>query len=123
MKKEYFSFEGRLNRKKYFLRTLLVSLIYSIIMGVSMSVLIGGGLYGNSSGLALLGTLLLIASSVVGTVMLFSFAVRRAHDLNHSGWYVLLGILIYPYVQFLFQKGTVGDNRYGPDPLQQVEKV
>ena len=72
MKKEYFSFEGRLNRKKYFLRTLLVSLIYSIIMGVSMFVLIGGGLYGNSSGLALLGTLLLIASSVVGTVMLLS---------------------------------------------------
>lgn len=46
----------------------------------------------------------------------------RARDLNISGHYYLF-LLIIPLVQYVFtlflvwRKGTVGDNRYGADPL------
>ena len=44
-------------------------------------------------------------------------SLRRSHDLNKSGFYVLKGILIIPAFKLLFTKGTTGPNKYGPDPL------
>ena len=46
--------------------------------------------------------------------------VRRLHDLNLSGWFVLLDLI--PYAGWLAMTvlmllpGTKGDNRFGPDP-------
>jgi uncharacterized membrane protein YhaH (DUF805 family) len=50
----------------------------------------------------------------------FPLAVRRLHDLNSSGWYVLITFL--PFGQLLilwlmFRKGTPGPNKYGDEPL------
>lgn len=48
--------------------------------------------------------------------------VRRLHDINASGWWFALSLV--PIANFvlgvtlLFMKGTEGENRYGPDPLQ-----
>lgn len=52
-------------------------------------------------------------------IQYFSLAIRRLHDLNTSGWYVLLTFI--PFGQFLilwlmFKKGTEGTNRYGEQP-------
>jgi uncharacterized membrane protein YhaH (DUF805 family) len=50
----------------------------------------------------------------------FPLAVRRLHDLNSSGWYVLITFL--PFGQLLilwlmFKKGTPGPNKYGEPPI------
>jgi uncharacterized membrane protein YhaH (DUF805 family) len=47
--------------------------------------------------------------------------VRRLHDLDKSGWWWLIGFIplvgaIILLVWFC-QRGTVGPNRFGPDPL------
>jgi uncharacterized membrane protein YhaH (DUF805 family) len=47
--------------------------------------------------------------------------VRRMHDLDKSGWWWLIGFIplvgaIILLVWFC-QRGTVGPNRFGPDPL------
>ena len=48
-------------------------------------------------------------------------SVRRMHDLDKSGWWIfivlipIVGIILYIY--WFVQRGTVGDNRFGPDPL------
>ena len=50
-----------------------------------------------------------------------AIAIRRLHDLDRTGWWILLGfipligwiILLIWYVT----KGTDGPNRFGPDPL------
>ena len=59
-----------------------------------------------------------------------SVTVRRFHDVDLSGWWLLgcfLGGLIpfvgffltfAPYIVGLFQ-GTTGDNKYGPDRLAE----
>jgi uncharacterized membrane protein YhaH (DUF805 family) len=48
-------------------------------------------------------------------------AVRRLHDLDRSGWWILLFLIplvgaIVLIVWFCTQ-GTDGENRFGPDPL------
>ena len=54
----------------------------------------------------------------VGAIMA---AIRRLHDLNRSGWFLIAAII--PLLNFvlgiylLFFKGTEGYNQYGEDPL------
>ena len=58
---------------------------------------------------------------LVNIIPAISVSVRRLHDIDKSGWWYwvviipLLGILILIF--FAVQKGTVGANRFGPDPL------
>jgi uncharacterized membrane protein YhaH (DUF805 family) len=65
--------------------------------------------------------LVLIPPSITATV-------RRFHDIDMSGWWVLgfLFLNMFPYLgvisvlvmlYFLIKKGTSGDNRFGSDPL------
>lgn len=57
-------------------------------------------------------------------VPFFCVTVRRFHDLDKSGWFMLIALI--PIVGAILMliwfctKGTVGDNRFGPDPLAGV---
>jgi uncharacterized membrane protein YhaH (DUF805 family) len=48
-------------------------------------------------------------------------AIRRLHDLDRTGWWILIGFI--PLVGWIIlliwycTRGTVGPNRFGPDPL------
>ncbi len=50
-----------------------------------------------------------------------AIAIRRLHDLDRTGWWVLLGLI--PLIGWIIlliwyvTKGTDGPNRFGPDPL------
>jgi uncharacterized membrane protein YhaH (DUF805 family) len=47
--------------------------------------------------------------------------VRRLHDLDKSGWHLLIGLipLVGGIILLIWYctEGTRGPNRYGPDPL------
>ena len=77
----------------------------------------------------------LIVDSVIGiqlTIGIFSLVVllpgiavgvRRLHDLDRSGWWLLLGFV--PLVGIILivwfcMRGTPGPNRFGPDPLARI---
>ena len=70
-------------------------------------------------------TLLLTLLAMIAAVGWFwaglALSVRRFHDQDKSGWYVLLGAI--PYVGglitlvFMCRSGTAGPNRFGPDPI------
>jgi uncharacterized membrane protein YhaH (DUF805 family) len=65
------------------------------------------------------------AQAVVYVVLLWpalALSIKRWHDINRSGWFVLVNLI--PVVGWLialvvngFVPGTEGDNRFGPDPL------
>ncbi|WP_442800310.1 DUF805 domain-containing protein [Sphingobium sp. C100] len=86
-----------------------------------VGVLLGGFPAGTASGggaslfMILLG--LLVLALIIPS---FAVQVRRFHDQDKSGWFVLLNFI--PYVGglivlvFMFLEGTKGENRYGPDP-------
>jgi len=41
--------------------------------------------------------------------------VRRMHDINHSGWWILCPIV---NLVFSLSAGDKGENRFGPDPKE-----
>ena len=64
--------------------------------------------------------ILKIFSSVM-SILFIPFSIRRLHDLNKSGWFLLISLI--PVINFFFGiyagffKGTEGPNDYGDDPL------
>ena len=50
-------------------------------------------------------------------------AIRRLHNLDKSGWFIL--IILIPIINVVFgwylllEKGTSGSNRHGSDPLER----
>lgn len=114
-------FSGRVRRHDYIMNAIVipfaVTLVASIILfvlayyakGAEGIILIGG-----------LGSLILVLF-----FMTLPITVRRFHDRDMSGWWVLIFMLLSPIcgvaalveiVILCFLEGTVGDNKYGPDP-------
>ncbi|WP_307979018.1 DUF805 domain-containing protein [uncultured Phascolarctobacterium sp.] len=116
-KELFFTSKGRLNRKSYIYRNFFLSFVLNIIR-IILAVLAA-----YIDALELLFTGLLYVSGIFGFVASIMMLARRLHDLDKSGWWMLLlfvplvNILFYIYI--LFFKGTEGPNQYGEDPLQQ----
>jgi uncharacterized membrane protein YhaH (DUF805 family) len=112
--KRYADFTGRSRRMEYWMFQLGVIIAYValLIVGVvlgAVSETLGGLVM--SAGLIILALGAIIPSIAVG--------VRRLHDQDKSGWFMLLGLI--PIVSlvllvFMFLEGTRGPNQYGPDP-------
>lgn len=65
--------------------------------------------------------------SALATFILFFVSIRRLHDSEHSGWWLLvllipvIGTVIYFY--FMILPGTSGPNKYGFDPSSSVDSI
>jgi uncharacterized membrane protein YhaH (DUF805 family) len=135
-----FSFKGRINRAKYWLMTLLYTvLFFAVSAAIWMSF---------NAVLATLGAVTIAAMVWSGCAV----ATKRLHDRDKSGWwllffYVVPGILtathnalvrtgeetaillaaacalisgvisFWMLIELGFLRGTAGPNHYGPDPL------
>lgn len=100
--KKYVVFDGRARRKEYWMFVL-----FNTIIAVALMIL--GAVVGGSRQGQMFSNLYQLA------VLLPSIAVgiRRMHDTDHSGWWILL-----PIVNLIFActEGTRGPNRFGEDP-------
>lgn len=116
---EIYKTEGRLNRLRYFkyqIIWMLISAVIGFILGF-----IGGLLSGNAESLLVtVPTGMWSFAAGIGSIML---GIRRLHDLNKSGWFMLL--LLIPLINLVFAlyvylaPGQVGANKYGADPLEE----
>ena len=121
--KRYADFTGRSRRMEYWMFSLgLAMAVFLFICAMFASF----DFRGNTEdmgfpamvilffGLGIVGWLAIIVPS-------FAVSVRRFHDQDLSGWFVLLGFIPYigglVMIVFMCLPGTKGDNRYGPDPL------
>ncbi len=121
--RKYATFSGRARRKEYWLYTLFISIVTGVLIGLAGPTGEWGNPaadpetlgFGNETVAMVLGVFLL-------AVLLPSLAVtiRRLHDSNRSGWWLLISFvpLVGSFVLFIFYllDGTAGDNRFGPDP-------
>jgi uncharacterized membrane protein YhaH (DUF805 family) len=102
--KKYAVFSGRARRKEYWM-----FFLFNIIVAFAIGIVIGifrGAFHINLSILSSLYSLaILIPSTAVG--------VRRMHDTNHSGWWLIVPIA---GLIFLFLNGQPSNNRFGLDP-------
>jgi uncharacterized membrane protein YhaH (DUF805 family) len=96
--KRYFDFKGRSRRKEYWMYTLFV-VIVSIVLSILDTVLGLGGsatgdadLTGTSAGAsgAVSGGLLSNIFSLATIIPSLAVGVRRLHDTDRSGWWILL---------------------------------
>ena len=107
-------FDGRARRRQYWMFVLvyiglaIVTTIIDLATGMTF-----GGPDGQSNGV--LTTILSLALFLPS----LAIAVRRLHDLGHSGWWVLLGLIpivnILMLIYFAFDSQE-GPNKYGPNP-------
>ncbi len=62
-----------------------------------------------------------LAFDVVTLIPSLAISVRRLHDLDSSGWWLLLSLIpiigAIALLVWFVMKGTDGPNRFGPDPL------
>ncbi len=104
--KKYAVFEGRARRQEYWMFVLINFIISLVLATLSLGILE-----------TLYGLLVLIPSLAV--------SVRRLHDIDRSGWWMLvslvpfIGVLVLIY--FCVQDSTPGTNQYGPNPKSDVE--
>lgn len=120
--KRYADFQGRSRRLEYWMFALFIFLV-TMAWGAVFAVLGGLSGYENGGGLGTLAIVWALVALVAYLAILvpsIAVQVRRFHDRDMSGWFVLLNFI--PYVGglivfvFMVLPGTVGENRFGPDP-------
>lgn len=115
-KELFFTSKGRLNRKSYIYRSLFLSLVLCIVQCVLTFAT------NTIDALELLFAVVAFGFSLFSFVSNIMMDVRRLHDLDLSGWWMLLMLVplvnIFFALYMLFFKGTDGPNQYGDDPLQ-----
>lgn len=122
--KTFLSFTGRIGRKQYFF-TRLLFLIPSVMgyMLFENSLLSNAGIFSTAGLFSIVLLLLMIPFN-------FSAIIRRWHDLNRSGGFViinmigqsvyLIGIIVELYL--CLKAGTPGNNNYGPNPTSSLKQ-
>ena len=111
--KNYVGFSGRSRRSEYWYFTVFY-LVIAIVLSVLDGILFGGSAVGKGtpvlSGLFMLA--MLLPSIAVG--------IRRLHDTDRSGWWLLMGLVplvgVIVLIVFFVQDSKPGDNRFGPNP-------
>jgi uncharacterized membrane protein YhaH (DUF805 family) len=140
-----FSYQGRINRAKYWLAVLVCSVAYFVAYSVAYFL---AQISGFTSAFGALASLLPGVVALVSIVV----AIKRLHDRNRSGWWLLVSsplaitgmaftnvgnvwasnvagiigflaimsafaVIIWTFVELFCLPGTVGPNQYGSDPL------
>ncbi len=99
----YVNFSGRAARSEYWF-WVLFTIIAEIVTGI-VDVLLG---------ITLVTTLFVLVTLLPGVAV----AVRRLHDLDRTGWWLLLVFIpLVGAIVLIVWFCTIGYNRFGPDPL------
>ena len=135
-----FSFQGRLNRKPYWTVVITVTVVFILLLLLALAALREYGFEFLPVTIAIL-VLLYIPLIWIGLAL----GAKRLHDRDTSAWWLLVfyalptilstaadrmedvefillhavsfGISVWAFVELGCLRGTVGPNRYGPDPL------
>src|SRR5436190_20445817 len=123
----FLSFDGRVRRLHFWIGVIILWVIESVVNGIFAGGLFAAAASGDRAALmAAVGTAAPILC-VVALVMLWptlAIWVKRCHDRNKSGWWLVLmwlasltiiGVL-WPLIELGFMDGTPGPNRFGPSP-------
>jgi len=117
-----FGFRGRINRAKFW----MVAILSTIVIAVIFSIFFGGLAASGDPGAAvksvgLVGGIIALLLYILLFWISLAIAVKRCHDRNRSGWFVLVGMVpvlnIWYLIEVGFLRGTQGPNNYGEDPL------
>ena len=107
--KKYFVFSGRASRSEYWWFQLIVSPSYFISTFLENEI-----------------SYFFLGITLFTLIPAISVGVRRLHDTNRSGFFLLISFI--PFIGgivllfLLIPEGTKGKNRFGPDTLKRMVK-
>lgn len=108
----YVNFSGRASRSEYWLWVLF------IVLGSIVAVIIDEVI-----GIRLIDPIFALATLLPSIAV----AVRRLHDIDRSGWWLLINFIpligLIVLIVWFCTSGTEGLNRFGPDPLTTLGQV
>ena len=107
--KNYATFDGRARRKEFWMFT-LISGIISIVLGV-ISFKMGLTINPQRGILDTIYSLAVFVPSI-------AVGVRRMHDINKKGWFI---IIPFYNIYLAAQEGDNSTNEYGDDPKAGIE--
>jgi uncharacterized membrane protein YhaH (DUF805 family) len=123
--RRYAEFSGRSRRREYWLFVLfnwIVALLFGAVLGIAMLFLY---LADASEDTMMLTCFIMAVPYALYSLWVIipglALSIRRLHDLDKSGWALLIGLI--PLVGGILlliwycTEGTRGPNLYGPDPL------
>lgn len=115
-----FSIRGRISRSQLWLKWILPVTIVYIVLSLIARI----GAASDSTAIAVIASLLTVIFALFTIWPGIATNVKRAHDRDRSGWFILLLFVpilnIWPIIELLFLRGTIGSNRFGPDPVPPV---
>lgn len=127
------SFEGRTNRKPFWLSILVFLIVTWVLEFILFSVFGAGAMHIDPNATpeataaaaqqAMSGIMLPLGILVLITLWpTLAIYTKRWHDRDKSGWWSLILFVpiigsIWMLVECGFLRGTEGTNRFGPDPL------
>ena len=107
----YANFSGRAPRSEFWWYV-----VFAIIASVVLA-LIDNLIFARTIGYPILGTLFSLATIIPGLAV----SVRRLHDIDKSGWWILIGLIpLIGAILLIVWYATAGnrsDNQYGPPPV------
>jgi len=108
-----FGFEGRISRSTYWRLSLVVCFFLFAVYQFAIMFLGRAALF------------LVIVCNVPGIWISLALHVKRWHDRDKSAWMALIYFIpllgaFWASVELGFLRGTVGENRFGPDPTESV---
>ena len=117
--KYYAVFKGRAVRQEFTYFTLFVIILQAILLSIDLY--IGWGLPNIINGI--LWFPLFEISRILMVLPILGVTVRRLHDINKSGWWIVLiftmiGIIPLFYWCF-FKNSDLGKNQYDIEPIQK----
>ena len=123
--RRYAEFSGRSRRREYWLFVLfnyIVALLFGAVLGIVMLLLYFADV--SEDGMMLTCYIMIVPYALYSLWVIvpgLAVSIRRLHDLDKSGWHLLIGLipLVGGIILLIWycSEGTRGPNRYGPDPL------
>ncbi len=114
--KNYAVFGGRAQRKEYWFFTLF-NMIFGFVLGFVDGIV---GAINLETGLGILSGIYALAVLIPGIAV----SVRRLHDTDRSGWWLLIALIpiigVIVLLVFMVLDSKVGANQYGENPKGQV---
>ena len=114
--RKYAAFDGRARRKEYWMFS-LVNTVIAMAIVFAAAFLGGAGSAESAEGAAGVVVLVYLLAIIVPSL---AVTVRRLHDTNRSGLWMLISFIPLegPIAVFVFtvHDGTPGSNQYGPNP-------
>ena len=118
-----FSFQGRINRAKFWLVHVVMWVVVLVVFGAILgSAAVSSDPQAALQSVGVVGGLILLVVYILALWIGLAIAAKRWHDRNKSAWWILIVFVpavggLWYLIECGFLKGTTGPNKFGSDPL------